>query len=472
MSDFAVPRIAALCFATTLALAAFVSPAHAASKKDQAAVEALNTRMAAAEQRYRGALVRIGNADPSGTAESDAALEDMEDVIAACMQQKGCSVPTMLATYKRLLKSQADSEAAVRGRRCRRRRRGRRPRHRRDRRRRAGSRARRATAVRRPSLRPDGAVQPRRAGGHPQVADGHAPGADRQLRELPVHAPSDVAGVPARGPARGAAVRHHGEGIQRQGARQLARGRGGADAVHVRHRQALRPRAGRHRVRHALRRAFVGRSQRRLSQRAHGPAQSQHRARAGRLQRRRRPRVARVQRCERAGLLGRVGLQPVPGRNARLRADGDRGGVVVPASEAVRADVPEGRSQARDAEARARGVHLRTHDLPGQRRHARRLHACVAQPQSALRGRQLVAGGCDAQRDDEDRRSVRSPLCAGPACGPRASVGHERRGFGGAGCFDDRQRRGFRAASDARRVRRHAEACEGRASTRCAAAKR
>src|SRR6478672_2447611 len=111
MSDSVFPRIAALCFATTLALATVVSPAHAASKRDQAAAEALNTRMAAAEQRYRAALLRIGNADPGGTAESDAALEDMEDVIAACMQLKGCSVPTMLATYKRLLKSKADSEA-------------------------------------------------------------------------------------------------------------------------------------------------------------------------------------------------------------------------------------------------------------------------------------------------------------------------------------------------------------------------
>ncbi|MGO4550085.1 transglycosylase SLT domain-containing protein [Lysobacter sp. 2RAF19] len=111
MSDPVFPRLAALCFATTLALAAVVSPAHAASKRDQAAAEALNARMAAAEQRYRAALVRIGNADPGGTAESDAALEDMEDVIAACMQLKGCSVPTMLATYKRLLKSKADSEA-------------------------------------------------------------------------------------------------------------------------------------------------------------------------------------------------------------------------------------------------------------------------------------------------------------------------------------------------------------------------
>jgi len=113
MSELVFPRLAALCVATSLAMAAFVPAAHAASKRDQAAVEALDARMAAAEQRYRAALVKIGNADPSGGAESDAALEDMEDAIAGCMQQKGCSVPTMLATYKRLLKSQADNEAQV-----------------------------------------------------------------------------------------------------------------------------------------------------------------------------------------------------------------------------------------------------------------------------------------------------------------------------------------------------------------------
>jgi membrane-bound lytic murein transglycosylase D len=112
MSDSAVPRLASLVIAASLAMAALV-PAHAASRKEQAAVDALNARMAAAEQRYRAALVKIGNADPTGTAESDAALEDMEDVMTACMQQKGCSAPTMLATYKRLLKTQADGEAQV-----------------------------------------------------------------------------------------------------------------------------------------------------------------------------------------------------------------------------------------------------------------------------------------------------------------------------------------------------------------------
>ena len=96
-----------------LALAVVAPAANAASRRDQAATEALTARMNAAEQRYREALVKIGNNDPAGTAESDAALEDMEDVIAGCMKQKGCSVATMLATYKRLLKVQADAEAKV-----------------------------------------------------------------------------------------------------------------------------------------------------------------------------------------------------------------------------------------------------------------------------------------------------------------------------------------------------------------------
>jgi membrane-bound lytic murein transglycosylase D len=85
--------------------------ASALSRRDQAGVDALTQRMTAAEKRYREALVRIGNNDPSGTGEADAALEDMEDVIDACIRQKGCSVPTMLAAYKRLLKVNADAEA-------------------------------------------------------------------------------------------------------------------------------------------------------------------------------------------------------------------------------------------------------------------------------------------------------------------------------------------------------------------------
>src|SRR5690606_41353222 len=61
-----------------------VLPAHAQSRRAQAAIDALNERMVAAETRYREALVKIGNADPAGMGESNAALEDMEDVLVEC----------------------------------------------------------------------------------------------------------------------------------------------------------------------------------------------------------------------------------------------------------------------------------------------------------------------------------------------------------------------------------------------------
>jgi membrane-bound lytic murein transglycosylase D len=92
-------------------LAAISGNAAALSRRDQANVDALNQRMQAAESKYRDAMVQIGNADPDGQKQSDAALEDMEDVIAECIKQRGCSVPTMLASYKRLLKLNADAEA-------------------------------------------------------------------------------------------------------------------------------------------------------------------------------------------------------------------------------------------------------------------------------------------------------------------------------------------------------------------------
>ena len=96
-------------------LAAISGNAAALSKRDQAGVDALDRRMQAAEARYREAVVKIGNADPEGQKQSDAAIEDMEDVVADCMKQRGCSVPTMLAAYKRLLKLNADAEAEVSG---------------------------------------------------------------------------------------------------------------------------------------------------------------------------------------------------------------------------------------------------------------------------------------------------------------------------------------------------------------------
>ena len=94
-------------------LAALPSDARALSRRDQANIEALNQRMAVAEKRYREAMVKIGNADPSGTGESNAALEDMEDVVAACSAQKGCQLSNMLAAYKRLLKLNADAESEI-----------------------------------------------------------------------------------------------------------------------------------------------------------------------------------------------------------------------------------------------------------------------------------------------------------------------------------------------------------------------
>ena len=95
------------------ALVALPFDAQALSRREQANIEALDQRMAVAEKRYREAMVKIGNADPSGTAESNAALEDMEDVVAACGAQKGCQLSNMLAAYKRLLKLNADAEAEV-----------------------------------------------------------------------------------------------------------------------------------------------------------------------------------------------------------------------------------------------------------------------------------------------------------------------------------------------------------------------
>jgi len=101
---------------TTLPLLLLLSfDASALSQRDQANINTLNQNMATAEARYRQALVKIGNADPDGQKQSDAALEDMEDVVAGCGKQKGCQMSTLLATYKRLLKLGADSEAPTDG---------------------------------------------------------------------------------------------------------------------------------------------------------------------------------------------------------------------------------------------------------------------------------------------------------------------------------------------------------------------
>ena len=104
-----IPRVALGVFVLGL-LALPPPPAQAQSRRERE-VQALTQRMEAAEARYRNALVKIGNAEPDGVTESNAALEDMEDVISACTKLKGCPMSTLLASYKRLLKADADARA-------------------------------------------------------------------------------------------------------------------------------------------------------------------------------------------------------------------------------------------------------------------------------------------------------------------------------------------------------------------------
>ena len=110
-----MPALRGLLLAIAFVLAAVPSAAQAQSKRTLAAIEALNQRMAAAETRWRESLVKIGNNDPAGLDESNAALEDMEDVIVECGKLKGCGSGNLLASYKRLLKAQADAAAGVIG---------------------------------------------------------------------------------------------------------------------------------------------------------------------------------------------------------------------------------------------------------------------------------------------------------------------------------------------------------------------
>ena len=85
--------------------------AQAQSRRERD-LDAMKMQMAAAEGRYREALVKVGNNDPAGVLESNAALEDMEDVLTACMKVKGCPLSQLLTSYKRLLKSDVDTRVA------------------------------------------------------------------------------------------------------------------------------------------------------------------------------------------------------------------------------------------------------------------------------------------------------------------------------------------------------------------------
>lgn len=90
----------------------FPLDADAQSRRDRAAAEALGQRMDQAETRYREALVRARNQEPGAVAESDAALEDMEDVMVECGDLRGCEPAGFVTTFKRLLKAGADEASA------------------------------------------------------------------------------------------------------------------------------------------------------------------------------------------------------------------------------------------------------------------------------------------------------------------------------------------------------------------------
>ena len=89
--------------------------ADAQSRRDREAAAALQQRMEAAETRYRDALVRVRNNEPEAVAESDAALEDMEDVMVECGGLRGCDPAGFVTTFKRLLKAEADEAGAGAG---------------------------------------------------------------------------------------------------------------------------------------------------------------------------------------------------------------------------------------------------------------------------------------------------------------------------------------------------------------------
>ncbi len=98
-----LPAVVAL--AATLFASLASAPAHAQSRRDQAAIAVLQQRMDTAEKQYRdGLLAEDAEAAANGT---KTALDTMETVVAACARQRGCQLKTMLATYERLLNASA-----------------------------------------------------------------------------------------------------------------------------------------------------------------------------------------------------------------------------------------------------------------------------------------------------------------------------------------------------------------------------
>jgi membrane-bound lytic murein transglycosylase D len=94
---FRRPAHAVACL---LLASSFAIPALA---RDNSRVEALNQRMTAAEAQYTQALDAADAGDDDAKARADAALKQMESVVSDCGRTRGCDLPAILATYKRLL---------------------------------------------------------------------------------------------------------------------------------------------------------------------------------------------------------------------------------------------------------------------------------------------------------------------------------------------------------------------------------
>lgn len=107
------PSLRSLCLLALLVLAVLPHRDAQAQSRRERDLDAMKMQMAAAEGRYREALIKIDNNDPAGLLESNAALEDMEDVISACVKVKGCPMSQLLTSYKRLLKTDVDARVAT-----------------------------------------------------------------------------------------------------------------------------------------------------------------------------------------------------------------------------------------------------------------------------------------------------------------------------------------------------------------------
>lgn len=97
--------VAATVAATLLASLATTTPAHAQSRRDQAAIAVLQQRMDTAEKQYRDGMLAEDAETAAGATKT--ALDNMEAVVAACARQRGCQMKSMLATYERLLDGSA-----------------------------------------------------------------------------------------------------------------------------------------------------------------------------------------------------------------------------------------------------------------------------------------------------------------------------------------------------------------------------